>query len=161
MTSPAITRPDHGAASVLHAPFVPSVRAEAAPHCTPSLTRRYEAAALRPDLTVARVTVTAPALPLFETATAAFARGTLVQTPLGPVAVEDLGPGDIVDTTTGPEPVVWVGSTTFVPGDESDEAPSRASHASSRTRSPPAGRAATSSSDPAPEWWSRTLASGP
>ncbi|ETX30092.1 Hint domain-containing protein [Roseivivax isoporae] len=77
--------------------------------------RRYEAAALMPDLGVAWSTHTAPAIPAFEEATSAFARGTLVQTVGGPVAIEDLLPGDYVETARGPEPVIWIGSTTFVP----------------------------------------------
>ncbi|WP_085790192.1 Hint domain-containing protein [Roseivivax jejudonensis] len=80
--------------------------------------RRYEAAALGPDLTIRQVSVTAPAIPVFEEATSAFARGTLVRTVGGPVAIEDLLPGDYVETDRGSEPVVWIGSTSYVPGVE-------------------------------------------
>ncbi|WP_149754316.1 Hint domain-containing protein [Roseivivax sediminis] len=82
--------------------------------------RRYEAAALLPDLSVSRVSVTAPAIPVFEDAASAFARGTLIRTVGGPVAIEDLLPGDYVETERGAEPVVWIGSTTFVPGLDSE-----------------------------------------
>ena len=35
---------------------------------------------------------------------------------MGPVAIEDLYPGDLVDTVNGdPMPVTWIGSTSFVP----------------------------------------------
>lgn len=119
MTDPALPRPDPGAASRPRSRVAPS--AEVPPRRAPSLTRRYEAAALRPDGSVARVTVTAPALPLFETAAAAFARGTLVPTALGPVAVEDLEPGDVIETEAGPETLLWIGGTSYVPGVESAE----------------------------------------
>jgi hypothetical protein len=37
-------------------------------------------------------------------------RGTLIRTPSGPVPVEELRPGDLVDTKdSGPQPVKWVG----------------------------------------------------
>lgn len=62
-----------------------------------------------------------PMLPLLDAAHGAFARGALVSTPRGPVAVEDLSPGDgIVTAAGGAVPVVWVGSVTFRP-DPSDE----------------------------------------
>ncbi|ETX13597.1 hypothetical protein OCH239_09505 [Roseivivax halodurans JCM 10272] len=116
MTSPASVRTDHDAARRLRDPNGPA----ACSGPTARDTRHYEAAALRADLTVVHVAVTAPALPVFEEATAAFARGTVLQTTLGPVAVEDLRPGDYVETTTGPEPVVWIGGTSFVPGVRSE-----------------------------------------
>ncbi|MCE0505227.1 Hint domain-containing protein [Roseivivax sp. GX 12232] len=77
--------------------------------------RRYEAAALLPDLTVEYLSRTAPAHPVFEETAGGFARGTLLQTPSGPVAVEDLVPGDYVETSDGAEPVIWIGSTSYVP----------------------------------------------
>ncbi|MBV2359762.1 Hint domain-containing protein [Thalassococcus sp. CAU 1522] len=79
--------------------------------------RKYEAAALLPDLTISFQNHVAPAIPLFEEATSAFARGTLIQTVRGPVAIEDLLPGDYIETAGGSEPVMWIGSTVFVPGD--------------------------------------------
>lgn len=77
--------------------------------------RKYEAAALSPDLSVQTVSRTAPVDPVFEEAAAAFARGTLLQTVGGPVAVEDLLPGDYIQTAGGSEPIHWIGSTTYVP----------------------------------------------
>lgn len=57
-----------------------------------------------------------PAHPLLDAAHAAFARGALVSTTRGPVAVEDLSPGDAVTTVAGGAmPVVWIGSATFRP----------------------------------------------
>ncbi|WP_417722824.1 Hint domain-containing protein [Salipiger sp.] len=78
--------------------------------------RKYEAAALLPDLTIATAQHIAPAVALFEEACTAFARGTLIPTVRGPVAIEDLLPGDYVRTLAGAQPVVWIGSTTYVPG---------------------------------------------
>jgi hypothetical protein len=59
----------------------------------------------------------APALPLFENAFAAFARGTMIETDMGPMAIEDLLPGDRVITRDGSlEPVLWKGCTQMAPG---------------------------------------------
>lgn len=80
-----------------------------------SLMRKYEAAALLPNLSISQTQLVAPAIALFEDTCCAFARGTLIQTVRGPVAIEDLQPGDYVRTATGSEPVMWIGSTTYVP----------------------------------------------
>lgn len=80
-----------------------------------SLTRTIEATAFGPDKTVVETAFTVPATPTFEACATAFARGTLIQTAMGPIAVEDLIPGDLVETHRGPEPVVWKGSTNYVP----------------------------------------------
>jgi hypothetical protein len=57
-----------------------------------------------------------PALPEFELAFNAFARGTLLATPSGFSAIEDLAPGDLVLTREfGPQPLTWIGSLTHVP----------------------------------------------
>ncbi len=64
-----------------------------------------------------------PAIPLFESAFCGFSRGTLVDTPTGPVAIEDLLPGDMVLTDSGlSQEVSWIGATTLVPasGDVED-----------------------------------------
>ncbi len=90
------------------------------PRRTLSLMRRYEVAALLPDLTIASKQLVAPATPLFEETASAFARGTLIPTVRGPVAIEDLLPGDYIETTEGSEPIMWIGSTTYVPGHEDD-----------------------------------------
>ena len=53
-----------------------------------------------------------PALPMFEDAFAAFARGCLLKTDRGQVAVEDLLPGDLVHTAdAGFQPLLWRGAT--------------------------------------------------
>lgn len=57
-----------------------------------------------------------PALPAFDAAFAAFARGTLFATGRGPVAVEDLQPGEPVRVAGGMlRPLLWRGSTMIVP----------------------------------------------
>ncbi|MCT4369864.1 Hint domain-containing protein [Yangia mangrovi] len=83
--------------------------------------RKYEVAALLPDLSISMKQQVAPALPLFEEACSAFARGTLIQTLRGPVAVEDLLPGDYIETSRGTQSITWIGSTTYVPGVHSEE----------------------------------------
>lgn len=78
--------------------------------------RRYEVCALMPNGTVAETRHIAPALPLFEEAFCAFTRGSLVQTDMGPVAIEDLWPGDRIATHDGTyKPLIWKGSTGLVP----------------------------------------------
>ncbi len=53
-----------------------------------------------------------PAKPAFEDCFAAFARGTLFTTQHGPMAVEDLYPGDMIKTVdAGFQPLAWRGST--------------------------------------------------
>jgi len=60
---------------------------------------------------------TAPALPVFEQAFGAFAHGVLVQTAEGPVAVEDLVPGMVLDCAGGgTSRLLWKGAITLVPG---------------------------------------------
>lgn len=79
------------------------------------LMRKYEVMALLDDGTITDRQIIAPATPVFEETSCAFARGTLVSTKRGPMAVEDLLPGDLVESDRGFVPVVWIGSTTFVP----------------------------------------------
>lgn len=58
----------------------------------------------------------APASSFFESAFNAFIRGTLLATPMGPVAVEDLMPGDQVETAErGTEVILWKGNLTLYP----------------------------------------------
>lgn len=81
-------------------------------------TRSYEIAALRGDDSLFIGQDRAPAIPLFESAFNAFARGTLIQTVHGDVAVEDLQPGDMINTSSGePAKLIWIGSSSFIPAD--------------------------------------------
>ncbi len=81
-------------------------------------TRSFEVAALRGDGSLYIGQDKAPAIPLFENAFSAFARGTLIATPQGDVAVEDLQPGDMINTSTGEAAkLIWIGSSSFVPAD--------------------------------------------
>ena len=57
----------------------------------------------------------APANAVFEAAFSAFARGTLIATPGGQRAIEDLLPGMPVETEKGPMPIAWIGSMAMVP----------------------------------------------
>ena len=78
--------------------------------------RRFEVSTLLSNGSTAETRHIAPALPLFENAFCAFTRGSLVQTDTGPVAVEDLWPGDRIATHDGGyQPLVWKGSTSLVP----------------------------------------------
>ncbi len=62
-----------------------------------------------------RFTRIGPSLPLFEEAFTAFARGSLVQTPDGLVAIDDLAPGTAVTTAQGAAEVLWIGSVLLAP----------------------------------------------
>lgn len=84
------------------------------------LTRTIEAAAILADQSISETTFTVPATPTFEACASAFARGTLITTVMGPIAVEDLIPGDLVETHRGPQPVVWKGCTNYIPDFASD-----------------------------------------
>lgn len=78
--------------------------------------RRYEVTSLLPNGSIAETRHIAPALPLFEDAFCAFTRGSLVETKQGPIAVEDLFPGDEILTLDGDsQPLVWKGCTSLVP----------------------------------------------
>ena len=80
--------------------------------------RSVEITSLRPDGSFETVQDRVLATPLFENAFSAFARGTVVSTPDGDIAVEDLLPGDMVNTSTGePAKLLWVGSTRLVPAE--------------------------------------------
>ncbi|MCX7566999.1 Hint domain-containing protein [Sulfitobacter sp. F26169L] len=86
--------------------------------------RTYEVAALREDDSLFIGQSTAPAIALFEDAFSAFTHGSLIQTTLGLVAVEDLQPGDMVQTATGEAAeLVWVGTSTFTPADAGKRTP--------------------------------------
>lgn len=83
---------------------------------TSRLTRRYEVAYLAGDGTIACDTRIAAAAPEIEEAFSSFARGTVIATTDGPVAVEDLVPGMVALTAEGrSERITWIGSMTLFP----------------------------------------------
>ncbi|GGX54136.1 hypothetical protein GCM10007385_22920 [Tateyamaria omphalii] len=86
--------------------------------------RTFEVAALRADGSRSIGTFKAPALPLFESAFSAFARGVVLASPNGGIAIEDLQPGDWLNTSSGePAQVIWIGSSSFVPSDAGRRVP--------------------------------------
>jgi len=86
------------------------------PTTAPAPTRSIEIVALRSDDSLYIGQDKAPAVPLIDSAFSAFARGSLIQTTMGEVAVEDLHPGDMIATSTGEAAkLVWIGSSSFVP----------------------------------------------
>ena len=81
------------------------------------LMRKYEVAHLTPSYDIEEFTRIAPASAVFEDCFAAIGRGAILQTQNGPVAVEDLLPGDKIKTSTnGFQTLRWRGSMTIVPG---------------------------------------------
>lgn len=81
-----------------------------------SMMRKFEVLALTRDGDIRSSSHIAPAHPLFENAASAFVRGTILQTEAGPMAVEDLLPGDRLRALDGaPLKVMWIGSTMIVP----------------------------------------------
>lgn len=94
----------------------PGLRKPALPRAVP-LTRRYEITAIDRDGALTQKSAIAPANVTFEDAFAGFARGTLISTTDGPVAVEDLCPGmQITTKDNGAQPLLWIGSMTVFPG---------------------------------------------
>lgn len=73
--------------------------------------RKYDILWSAPNGDIMDKTITAPALPVFETAFSALARGALVPTLNGPIAIEDLLPGDQIETCEGDHlAIMWIGS---------------------------------------------------
>ncbi|SFS65576.1 Hint domain-containing protein [Sulfitobacter marinus] len=86
--------------------------------------RSYEIVAKRADGTVFIGQNRAPTLPVFENAFAAFAHGSPVLTTEGEIAVEDLHPGDMIVKSDGTSsPLIWIGSSSFVPADTGQRTP--------------------------------------
>jgi hypothetical protein len=84
--------------------------------------RRVEIAFLTPRGDVDEVGRLVPALPAFEEAFCAFARGTLFPTAQGHVAVEDLWPGmEVRRPDGGTARLLWRGSTMIVPASQGQD----------------------------------------
>jgi hypothetical protein len=74
-------------------------------------TQACEIAYLRSDGSTREARHSVPAIPVFEAAFSAFARGTLIATTRGPVAIEDLTPGmKVLTNERGPSSILWIGS---------------------------------------------------
>ena len=83
---------------------------------TSAAMRRYTYTYLRPDGALCEKEQIAPASPTFEAAFSAFAHGTLLSTPEGPVAIQDLVPGMEVTSQDGDAcRIRWIGSITIAP----------------------------------------------
>lgn len=94
----------------------PLPKAVPAPKRTHIMTRRYETSWLDAEGHVQTRTQVAPALPQFEEAYCGLARGSMVETTIGPVAVEDLEPGMIAITAEGRKArILWKGAMTLFP----------------------------------------------
>lgn len=91
-------------------------RTDGRPQRSMPLMRKIEVACLGPTGDIVEFTRIVPAIPAFDEAFSAFARGTLFPTDRGLVAVEDLLPGDRLKTASnGFQTLLWRGSTLVVP----------------------------------------------
>ncbi|MFQ1701814.1 Hint domain-containing protein [Loktanella agnita] len=81
--------------------------------------RKYEIAYLTPSGQIEEISRSAPALSAFEDAFGAFGHGAILQTESGPMAVEDLLPGDKVRLSDGTfDTLRWRGMMTLRPDDQ-------------------------------------------
>jgi hypothetical protein len=97
-------------------PHRPAAVADATSPRKMPVMRRYEVLSLDAFAQVDSSRHVAPALPVFEAAFSAFARGTLLATSQGLCAIEDLLPGMEIETADfGLRKVMWIGSMTILP----------------------------------------------
>ncbi|WP_298973857.1 Hint domain-containing protein [uncultured Roseobacter sp.] len=86
--------------------------------------RIADIAALRTDGSIVIGQRKIPSLPLFDEAFSAFAHGTNLQSDKGPIAIEDLQPGDrLLTADGGSSEISWIGSSTFMPSDKGNFTP--------------------------------------
>lgn len=125
MSYPHRPGPAATASALAPAPWTARRPAHAAPQPTLPM-RRYEALGLLPDGSLAEISKRAPAHPIFESAFSALARGSIMATEEGPVAVEDLLPGIRIETRdSGFQPLLWVGTITLLPNHRLGQMPTR------------------------------------
>ncbi len=80
--------------------------------------RKYDIAYIDDRSEIAEMTILAPALPAFEDAFGALGHGAILQTENGPMAVEDLLPGDKIRVSNGDlDTLLWRGSMTLNPAE--------------------------------------------
>lgn len=104
------------AATPVREPKTRTDRSNGRPRRSMPLMRKYEVAHLTPSGDIADFSQIAPSLPVFEEAFAAIARGALFMTDRGLTAIEDILPGDQIQTVNnGFQTLLWKGSTTIVP----------------------------------------------
>lgn len=114
----AITPPSVGLADLPYrtpyaVPHTQNTPDDGAGH-TAYATRGVEISVLKGDGTQSFTQTRIPAHPIFEAAFSAFGRGTMIATPGGEVAIEDLLPGDMVSTGSGGRArVEWIGACAF------------------------------------------------
>jgi len=108
------SRADRATGTITPRPWTanPNLRDEPVPMGRP---RRYDVTWIDAEGRLDSFARVAPAAPLFEEAFSAFARGTLIQTVGGPVAIEDLLPGTEVITKRGSDTLAWIGAMTLIP----------------------------------------------
>jgi len=102
-----------------NAPVASSARfaqTDGRPQRTQRMMRSYEVVHLLPNGDIDDFTRLAPATPAFENSFGAIARGGVLKTDRGTVAIEDILPGDAVKTVeNGFQTVLWRGAMSVVP----------------------------------------------
>ncbi len=102
----------------MNVPTRPAQTAEptSAPARARPMLRRYQANCLGESGEIIEINRLAPAASLFEQPFNALARGTLLSGRNGSVAIEDILPGDHLDTAEeGSQKVLWIGQITVYP----------------------------------------------
>ncbi len=120
---PGIAVKDSHIRNFRHAEAIP-VTPLARPRAQTPVTHRLGISVLLDDGSISSVDHFAPAELYLEDICACFARGSLIATPNGQVAVEDLKPGDAIKTRDGGAQVLrWISSCTLPKraGDEDEE----------------------------------------
>lgn len=80
------------------------------------LMRKYEVAHLTSSSQISETLVSAPAIAMFDDAFGAIGRGAILQTANGPMAIEDILPGDCVMTSShGLQTLLWKGAMSLSP----------------------------------------------
>lgn len=118
MTSPLLPQQRRTAgADQLPVPAVERfARADTRPRRDMPLMRRMETLSLNASYEIEEQSHVVPQTEVFERAVSGFARGTVLSTPSGPRAIEDVLPGDTIHSSEGPQRVLWIGSAAIMPG---------------------------------------------
>lgn len=106
---PAATQPVANLNTRTASPEARFARRDGRPQRNQPQLRTYVAAYLSPHGDIQEIRRDAPAHPVFAASFGALTRHALIDTPNGLVACGDLLPGDLVETSAGPQRILWKG----------------------------------------------------